>query len=392
MSSSSSSSSADAPVTLPPGWTKEFSKSQKKVYYYHHKTNARQWHVPTVTEAQNPQLAAERARRKTLEESTGPSTGPSNGGSSGVKRKRDDSAKPSSSSSSSSSSAKPSSSSASATPPINVAIIVPFRDLHPSQNRSHHLSLFCPHIHTFLSSSSSLTSHHIFIIEQSSDSLKFNRGKLLNIGYDLAKSYPINFTTYIFHDVDLLPSLNLLPSYVQIPSKPLHIARCWDRYSNNPRYFGGIVSFTSSQMEAINGYPNNFWGWGGEDDEMNKRCETVSMKWVGVKEGGITDLEDMDITEKINFLRGNKEWKCHMKNEVLAEHSSTWRTNGLSDLSYDVLGRKLIDEEKCGEKAEIITVRVGLNGDHWTNEKSGVENLDYTDPEEVKRKLQLKRK
>ena len=95
---------------------------------------------------------------------------------------------------------------------------------------------------------------------------------------------------------------------------------------------------------------------------------------------------------QINFLRGNKEWKCHMKNEVLAEHSSTWRTNGLSSLSYDVLGRKFIDEEKCGETAEIITVKVGLNGDHWTNEKSGVGNLDYTDPEEVKRKSQLKRK
>ncbi|GMH93031.1 hypothetical protein TrVE_jg7777 [Triparma verrucosa] len=73
-SSSKSEAAADAHVTLPPGWTKEYSKSQKKVYYYHHKTNARQWHVPTVMEAQNPQLAAERARRKTLEESAGGNT------------------------------------------------------------------------------------------------------------------------------------------------------------------------------------------------------------------------------------------------------------------------------------------------------------------------------
>lgn len=53
-------------------------------------------------------------------------------------------------------------------------------------------------------------------------------------------------------------------------------------------------------MEKINGYPNNFWGWGGEDDEMNKRCETTKIKWVGVEEkGGIRDLEEMDIQEKV---------------------------------------------------------------------------------------------
>jgi hypothetical protein len=27
--------------------------------------------------------------------------------------------------------------------------------------------------------------------------------------------------------------------------------------------------------QAINGYPNNYWGWGGEDDEMMRRCVTV---------------------------------------------------------------------------------------------------------------------
>ena len=37
------------------------------------------------------------------------------------------------------------------------------------------------------------------------------------------------------------------------------------------RYFGGIVSFSASDMRRINGFPNTFWGWGGEDDEMQKR-------------------------------------------------------------------------------------------------------------------------
>jgi predicted glycosyltransferase involved in capsule biosynthesis len=49
----------------------------------------------------------------------------------------------------------------------------------------------------------------------------------------------------------------------------------WDRYSGNEKYLGGIVSFSIKQFEDINGFPNNFWGWGGEDDEMKKRIDTV---------------------------------------------------------------------------------------------------------------------
>ena len=119
------------------------------------------------------------------------------------------------------------------------------------------------------------------------------RGKLLNIGFDLARSDPsCRFDVFIFHDVDLLPSDNLGTHYSRFPTTPLHIARCWDRYSNNPKYFGGIVSFNSTNMKSINGFPNTFWGWGGEDDEMQKRCEKVrSLVWRGL----MSRLMEIDI-------------------------------------------------------------------------------------------------
>jgi predicted glycosyltransferase involved in capsule biosynthesis len=43
------------------------------------------------------------------------------------------------------------------------------------------------------------------------------------------------------------------------------------------KYFGGVVSFSSSDYKRINGYPNTFWGWGGEDDEMQKRLERLGI-------------------------------------------------------------------------------------------------------------------
>lgn len=48
---------------------------------------------------------------------------------------------------------------------------------------------------------------HIFIIEQSTDGRKFNRGKLLNAGFDIARN---DYDVFIFHDVDLLPGVRAL--------------------------------------------------------------------------------------------------------------------------------------------------------------------------------------
>lgn len=114
----------------------------------------------------------------------------------------------------------------------------------------------------------------IFIAEQEIDDRKFNRGALLNVGFELACKEDYN--VFVFHDVDLVPSKELLPFYATVPAMPVHIARVWGRYSSNAKYFGGVVSFSEKDFRAINGFPNEFWGWGGEDDALIKRVEEVS--------------------------------------------------------------------------------------------------------------------
>lgn len=122
-------------------------------------------------------------------------------------------------------------------------------------------------------------------------------------------------------------------------------------------------------------YPNNFWGWGGEDDEMQRRLERLSMTFDSPNSGTMRDLEAMNITEKMAFLRNHQEWKCMVKWELQEEHESTWKTNGLADLKYDV-----VSQEKLNSWASKITVNLKLNGTHWTNAQAGV---DYIPPKKA---------
>ena len=36
-------------------------------------------------------------------------------------------------------------------------------------------------------------------------------------------------------------------------------------------YFGGVSALTPMHYLKMNGFPNNYWGWGGEDDDIGVR-------------------------------------------------------------------------------------------------------------------------
>ncbi|KAJ1421893.1 nucleotide-diphospho-sugar transferase [Ochromonadaceae sp. CCMP2298] len=309
-------------------WQKCFSKTYSRDYWFNRTTGEKLWDDPSVNSASGE--AVEK----------------------GAKRPRQEEVK------SSSSAARET------TPHTKVAIVVPFRDLHAEQERGKHLLEFIPFMTKFLASAGAC--FHIYIVEQSDDSRKFNRGKLLNIGYDLAKKD--NCNVFIFHDVDLLPSDELKSCYTQRPEKhPVHIARVWSRYNDNPRYFGGVVSFSDDMFSSINGFPNNFWGWGGEDDEMYNRTLRVGLTPTAPTAGSMRDMEKMGIHKKMAFLKANRVLKCMNKTEVLQEHVQTWKSNGLSNLHYTEISR-----EAPNDTCTKVTVDVELNRGHWTDDRSGI--------------------
>lgn len=44
-------------------------------------------------------------------------------------------------------------------------------------------------------------------------------------------------------------------------------------------FFGGVSGLTVEQFQKINGFPNAFWGWGGEDDDLWNRYRLPGPWW-----------------------------------------------------------------------------------------------------------------
>ena len=44
-------------------------------------------------------------------------------------------------------------------------------------------------------------------------------------------------------------------------------------YTSKHNTLGGIIKFTTNNFEKINGFPNNFWGWGVEDKALQNRVD-----------------------------------------------------------------------------------------------------------------------
>ena len=76
---------------------------------------------------------------------------------------------------------------------------------------------------------------------------------------------------FVFHDVDMLTE-DVDYSY---SDKPLHLVTHLQEHDYETTffdYFGGVTMFTKEDFESINGFSNEYWGWGFEDDDLLIRC------------------------------------------------------------------------------------------------------------------------
>lgn len=141
-----------------------------------------------------------------------------------------------------------------------LGIIVPYR------NREEQLRIFLQAIQDYIQE----IDYHIIVVDQQCEN-DFNRGKLLNIGYLKAKKLGCDYI--VFHDIDMVPIAvdysysNKVQHLITKLVTPPGFSR-----DNFDEYFGGVTLFPIETFEAINGYSNEFYGWGFEDDNLMLRC------------------------------------------------------------------------------------------------------------------------
>ena len=134
-----------------------------------------------------------------------------------------------------------------------------------------------------------------------------------------------------------------------------------------------IVSVSSESFIVCNGYPNTFWGWGGEDNALLHRMETNKISIEKPKES-VIDLEeividdeirdDKEIKKKDKVLRQKMKdlWKGDMKMDKderktkVNEDKEKWGSDGLSNVKdlYKIVDRK--DTENVSHIKVYLTI------------------------------------
>ncbi|KAK7490882.1 hypothetical protein BaRGS_00017938 [Batillaria attramentaria] len=154
-----------------------------------------------------------------------------------------------------------------------VAIIIPYRD------RYRFLMILLNRLHPMLQRQQ--LSYRIFVIEQAGDK-KFNRGKLMNVGYLEASE---------------------------------------DGQCHVYNYAGGVIAMNRENYNRINGYSNSYWGWGNEDDDFSAR----------ILESGLLLTRPPEYIGRYKMVRHTKQTRSDDGYEMFLGWRSRWMTDGLND-------------------------------------------------------------
>jgi predicted glycosyltransferase involved in capsule biosynthesis len=206
-----------------------------------------------------------------------------------------------------------------------LAIVVPYR------NRKEHLDKFLPAMEScsFLDG----IDYEILIVEQE-EGKPFNRGKILNIGAVHSK----NSAYYCFHDVDMLP-ISSDYSYV---SAPTHLASEAEQFGFKlpyNGYFGGVTLFDKHSFNRINGYSNDYWGWGAEDDDVLYRCAIMEVPTYR-KDCKYRSLDHTRNIEHVPYMKNIDKFQNFRKNPTI----QAIMADGITTLKYEKIGDKRISD------------------------------------------------
>lgn len=186
-----------------------------------------------------------------------------------------------------------------------IVFIVPYR------NRAEHQKKFITQM-TYILEDYSPELYEIYFVHQN-DTKNFNRGAMKNLGFLYIKQkYPNHYKnmTFVFNDVDITPKHKNLLHYETTSGIVKH-------FYGYKFALGGLFSIQGEDFERICGFPN-FWGWGFEDNVLQKRALENKLKInrdtffvihdtqnINQENHGIVRLMDNMVTHKLQDSNNN---------------------------------------------------------------------------------------
>lgn len=175
-------------------------------------------------------------------------------------------------------------------------VLVPYRDatyshtlelasrvVPPEHVRAHHLQGFLRDVVPVLldaAAKASLPPPRVVVVHQA-DGARFNKAQILNaaVAHLLTQGERGDGLglddSLVLHDADYRPSAVNAEYAVSALPYPLHLAGLHGKYRYGD-FFGGVVSMPARFFVAANGFPNTYWGWGGEDDALLGRVRCAA--------------------------------------------------------------------------------------------------------------------
>jgi hypothetical protein len=209
-----------------------------------------------------------------------------------------------------------------------LTVVIPYRD------RAQHLQQLMPVLQAKLQEQA--LQYRVLLVEQEGNAL-FNRGRLLNAGIHYSADHT---DYYCLHDVDAVP----ITANYACPSQPLRLVNkvvgAPGRGRHNDYYFSGAVSIRKDQVFAANGFSNEYWGWGKEDDDFFFRLLLAGFLCYFDLEGTYHDLPNPAHQQ----VRRYPDVPAHVKRNrrrrsLLLRGLEDPQDDGLSTVRYEIVER-----------------------------------------------------
>eukprot|EP00933_Yihiella_yeosuensis_P043733 TRINITY_DN3864_c0_g1_i4.p1 TRINITY_DN3864_c0_g1~~TRINITY_DN3864_c0_g1_i4.p1 ORF type:complete len:972 (+),score=148.05 TRINITY_DN3864_c0_g1_i4:120-2918(+) len=274
-----------------------------------------------------------------------------------------------------------------------IVVIIPFRD------RERHLVLFKKYWRWFAEKGTAVKKVHrweVYVMEQF-DSLTFNRGWNFNCGVAIASAQTtaspqitsamgLDFDCAVIQDIDYLPERGVDYGECDVP---IQLSSEIDRYNWKTPYLksaGGIVGMSLKHWRKINGFGNNYFGWGGEDDELYHRLRLTGLlygdcypfcdsKSKDIGKPGISIKRPrrgfgrfsgamMHSANHTKRITDSKAYDENIKQlQEIEKGGNRWKTDGLSNLAFNIVDHNVdtTDTEKHGITYHHVRVHRGMS-------------------------------